>query len=243
MRIPLVFLALLIMIAASASTSPQCTQKLNDLPPAPELLGFRLGMTGNEIKARVPQTRFGHTDEFGVSKTTINPYFDESIDKSNLESVRSISLDLLDDRLTSLWIGYDETYKIQSVEEFIKAISASLKLTGTWSAARGKGQQLKCADFQVFVSTVARGPSLRIVDVAAEEAIAERRQTKEERESAAAEAPATEEAVEIVGDKKTKVYYLATCQANVEIAETNKVLFKSSEEAEKAGFKLAKGCH
>ncbi|HEY6243415.1 MAG TPA: hypothetical protein VIX17_05695 [Pyrinomonadaceae bacterium] len=245
MRIPLVFLFLLITIAATVSTAAQCTQKLNDLPPAPELLGFRLGMTKNEIKARVPQTRFGHTDEFGVSKTTINPYFDESIDKSNLESVRSISLDLLDDHLTSLWIGYDETYKIQSVEEFIKTISASLKLTGSWSAARSKGQQLKCADFEVFVSTVARAPSLRIVDVAAEEAIAERRQAKEEHDSAAAEATATatEETAEIVGDKKAKVYYLATCQTTIEIPAANKVLFTSSEEAEKAGFKLAKGCH
>ena len=239
MRIPLV-LSFLMTIAASVSTAAQCSQKINDLPQAPELLGFRLGMTKNEIKARVPQTRFGHTDEFGVSKTTINPYFDESIDKSKLESVRSISLDLLDDHLTSLWIGYDETYKIQSVEEFIKAISASLKLTGAWSTARGKGQQLKCADFEVFVSTVARGPSLRIVDVGAEEAIAGRRQAKEERDSAATEATAT--TAEIVGDKRAKVYYLATCQTAVEIPEANKILFKSSEEAEKAGFKLAKGC-
>ena len=243
MRIPLGFLSFLITIAASVSTAAQCTQKINDLPPAPELLGFRLGMTRNEIKARVPQTRFGHTDDFGVSKTTINPYFDQSIDKSNFESVRSISLDLLDDHLTSLWIGYDETYKIQSVEEFIKAISAALKLTGAWSASRGKGQQLKCADFEVFVSTVARGPSLRIVDIGAEEAIAERRQAKEERDSAAAEPTATEETAEIVGDKKAKIYYLASCHTTVEIPEANKILFKSSEEAEKAGFKLAKGCH
>ena len=242
MRFPLVLLSLLITIAASVSGAAQCTQKLDDLPPAPELLGFRLGMTKDEIKARVPQTRFGHTDGFGVSKTTINPYFDESIDKSKLESVRSISLDLLDEHLTSLWIGYDETYKIQSVEEFIKAVSASLKLTGTWSAARGKGQQLKCADFQMFVSIVAGGPSLRIVNVAAEETIAQRRQAKEERDSAAAESSETEEAAEIVGDKKNKVYYLSTCQTNVEVPEANKVLFKSSEEAEKAGFKLAKGC-
>jgi hypothetical protein len=243
MRFLLLFLALLLTIAANISSAAQCTQKLNELPSAPELLGFRLGMTKDEIKARVPQTRFGRPDDFGVSKTTINPYFDESIDKSKLESVRSISLDLLDDHLTSLWIGYDETYKIQSVEEFMKAVSASLKLTGTWSAARGRGQQLRCADFQVFVATVARGPSLRIVDVGAEETIAQRRQAKEERDSTAADAAATEDTPEIVGDKKARVYYLASCQPNVEIPEANKVLFKSSEEADKAGFKLAKGCH
>jgi hypothetical protein len=243
MRFRLLFLAVLISISLSTSLVAQCTQKLLDLPPAPELLGFRLGMTKDEIKARVPQTRFGHADDFGVSKTTINPYFDESIDKSKLESVRSISLDLLDERLTSLWIGYDETYKIQLADDFIKAVSASLKLNGTWSPARGRGQQQRCADFQVFVSTVAGAPSLRIVDVGAEETIAQRRQAKEERDAAAAEAATTEESAEIVADKKAKVYYLTTCQTNVEIPEANKVLFKTSEDAEKAGFKLAKGCH
>jgi hypothetical protein len=195
-------------------------------------------MTKAEIKVRIPQTRFGHTDDFGVSKTTINPYFDESIDKSKLESVRSISLDLLDDRLTSLWIGYDETYKVHLAEEFIKQVSDSLKLTGTWSAARGRSQQLRCADFQVFVSTVARGPSLRIVDVGAEATIAERRQAKEERDAAA-----TEEPPEIIGDKKAKVYYLPCKEASVLIPESNVIKFKSREEAEKAGYKLADVCH
>src|ERR1051325_12164672 len=138
MRIPLVFLFLLITIAATVSTAAQCTQKLNDLPPAPELLGFRLGMTKNEIKARVPQTRFGHTDHFGVAKTTINPYFDETIDKSKLESVRSISLDLVDEKLTSIWIGFDETFKVATAEEFVKLLSQSLQLDGNWqSKSRG----------------------------------------------------------------------------------------------------------
>jgi hypothetical protein len=243
MRFTLLFLALLITMAAGVSTAAQCTQKLSELPAAPELLGFKIGMTKDEIKARIPQTRFPHADEFGVTKTTINPYFDESIDKSKLEGVRSISLDLLDDHLTSLWIGYDETYKVPSLDDFIKSVSESLKLTGTWSSARNKGQQLRCTDFQVFVSTVARGPSLRIVDVAAEDSIAQRRQAKEERDSAVAEAETTEEAPEIVADKKARVYYLASCQPSGEIAEANRVSFKSSEEAEKAGFKLAKGCH
>src|SRR5690349_4323823 len=238
-----ILLFTLLLLLLPQTVPAQCTKKFSELPAAPELLGFRLGMTKEQIKARIPQTRFGGADPFGVSKTTINPYFDENIDKSKLESVRSISLDLLDDHLTSLWIGYDETYKVQSVEEFTKAVSASLKLTGTWSAARGRGQQLRCADFQVFVATVARGPSLRIVDVGADETIAQRRQAKEERDSAAVDAAATEDTPEIVGDRKTRVYYLASCQPNVEIPEANKVLFKSSEEAEKAGFKLAKGCH
>jgi hypothetical protein len=76
-------------------------------------------MTKEEVKVRVPQSVFGRTDDFGVSKTTINPYFDPKIDKSKFESVRSVSLDMLDDHLTSLWIGFDETFKVQSIDDFV----------------------------------------------------------------------------------------------------------------------------
>lgn len=235
---PLVFLVL-----ASSQMHAQCSQKLSELPDAPELLGFRMGMTKEEVKAKVPQTAFGRTDDFGVSKTTINPYFDPKIDKSKFESVRSISLDMLDQHLTSLWIGFDETYKVQALDEFIKSVSKSLNVPTSWSNWRGRGQQLRCADFQLIAQTVAGGPSIRIVDVAAEDQIAARRQAKEERDSAAADTATEEEATDvIVGNKQTKTYYLSTCTAP-EIPETNKVVFKTVEEAEKAGFKLAKGCH
>jgi len=234
-------LLLLLFAFTAPSATAQCTQKLADLPPAPELLGFRLGMTKEQVKAYVPQAAFGHADPFGVSKTTINPYFDPTIDKTKFPSVRSISLDLLDDHLTSLWIGYDDTFKVQVIEEFAKVVSASLKLPEAWSAGRGRGLQMKCADFHLIVSTIAGGPSLRVLDIGAEDVVAARRQAKEERD-AAAEAGTSEEA-EIVADKQAKVYYLSTCQSPREISEANKILFKTTEDAEKAGFKLAKNCH
>src|SRR6476659_10011050 len=123
----LLLLALTIFSAATSIQS-QCLQKFSELPAAPELFGFHLGMTKAEVKARVPQTVFGKTDDFGVSKTTINPSFDPKIDQTKFEGVRSISLDMLDDHLTSLWIGYDEAFKVQSIDEFVKLISQSLKV-------------------------------------------------------------------------------------------------------------------
>lgn len=241
----LLFPLLLLLLAESAPA--QCTKKMNELPAAPELLGFHLGMTKEQIKARVPQTQFGRADHFGVTKTTINPYFDPSIDKTKFEGVRSVSLDLVDDRLTSLWIGFDETFKIKTADEFIKTISQSLQVNGNWSSWRSKGQQLRCADFQLIVTTVAGGPSLRLLDTAAEDLIAERRRVKEEQDSMA-EANATasetdEAAVEIIADKKSKTYYPNGCQPLKEISAGNKVVFKTAAEAEKAGFKAAQNCH
>jgi hypothetical protein len=242
---PLLFVLLAALVCApSAFAQNQCVQKISELPAAPELLGFRLGMSKEEIKARVPQTVFGRTDDFGVSKTTINPYFDPRIDRTKFESVRSISLDLLDDHITSLWIGYDETYKVQSIDDFVKLISQSLHVSERWSPWKSRGQQLRCADFQLIVTTLAGGPSLRLLDLAAEDTVALRRQAKEERKSAAE--PATSdgesEPAEIIGDKQTKTYYSGTCHPAKTIGEARRILFKTAEEAEKAGFKLAKDC-
>src|SRR5215211_3660003 len=188
-------LLLSLLLLVWAQTAPaQCTKKLSELPAAPELLGFRLGMTKEQIKAQVPQTAFGKADPFGVTKTTINPYFDPKIDKTKFEGVRSISLDMVDDRLTSLWIGFDETFKAPTADEFIKVISQSLGVNGNWSSWRSKGQQLRCADFQLIVTTVAGGPSFRLLDTAAEDLVAERRQAKEEQDALAeANGTATDE--------------------------------------------------
>jgi hypothetical protein len=230
-------------IAGSSGTAAaQCTKKLAELPAAPELLGFRLGMTKDQIKAHVPQTVFGRTDDFGVSKTTINPYFDPKIDKARFEGVRSISLDVLDDRLTSLWIGYDDNFKVTAIDDFVKLISQSLQVpAGGWRSYRSRGQQLRCADFQLIVTTVAGGPSFRLLDVAAEETVATRRQAKEEQDAAAAAGNGGEEN-EILADKQTKTYYIGACRPEKEIAEVNRISFKTTDEAEKAGFKLAKNC-
>jgi hypothetical protein len=218
---------------------------MSDLPAAPELLGFRLGMTREQVKARVPQTVFGKADPFGVVKTTINPNFDPTIDKTKFEGVRSISLDLLDDRLTSLWIGFDETFKAHNVEEFVKVISQSLQVDGNWSSWKSRGQQLRCADFQLIVTTVANGPSFRLIDIAADDLVAERRQAKEEQDALVEAGGNGSESVdaEIVADKHSKTYYPAGCEPAKEIAEANKVTFKTAAEAEKAGFKAAKNCH
>jgi len=239
----LLFPILLLLLAQSAFA--QCTKKISELPAAPELSGFQLGMTKEQIKARVPQTKFGHADPFGVSKTTINPYFDETIDKTKFQGVRSISLDVLDDKLTSIWIGFDENYKVHTVEEFVKLISQSLQVNGNWSSYRSKGQQLRCADFQLVVTTVAGSPSFRLLDMGAEDLVAERRRVKEEQDAAAEAAASAEtpEDSEIIGDKQSKTYYPNGCHPAREIAEANKVSFKTSAEAEKAGFKAAKNCH
>lgn len=232
LRFRLHFIASFIVCFAFAATSSaqQCTVKSDQLAEAPELRGFRLGMTFDQVKARVPQVQFGGADEIGVTKTSINPLYDPRFDKVAFADIRTVSFDFLDGKLTTFWIGYESTFKWQSIEEFYRGISKSLNVPQTWAAKRG-GQQLRCDGFTILVSLIAGSPSVRLSDDAADEIIATRRE-----EAAAAE----EERV--IGDKTTKLYYPADCESAEDVPAESRVVFTNKEEAERAGYKLAKDC-
>lgn len=226
---------------ASAAQAVPCKLSLSSLPAAPELKGFHLGMTMEQAKAHVPQIVFGPTDALGSSKTTINPGFDPRADKSRFQDVRSISLDFLDGRLVSLWIGYDSNFKWTAVADFVDGISQSLALPNAWTEWKSRGQQMRCTDFQLSVSTVAQSPSFRIVDAAAEETLAARRNAAAE-EAEATESDEATDSDEIVADRKTKTYYQGDCRPALPIADANRITFKTSAEAEKAGYTLSRAC-
>jgi hypothetical protein len=208
----------------------QCTLKSDQLADASELHGFRLGMTPEQAKAHVPLIQFGRADEIGVIKTSINPLYDPRFDKVAFADVRTISLDFLDEKLTTLWIGYESTFKWKTVGDFVAGISKSLNLPGAWETKRG-GQQMHCDGFTIAVSLIAGSPSVRLSDDAADETITIRR----EEVAAAAESRVT-------ADKISKLYYPAACEAAENIPAQNRAVFKNKEEAEKAGYKLAKDC-
>jgi hypothetical protein len=187
-------------------------------------------MTFDQVKARVPQVELGRPDEIGLTKTSINPLYDPRFDKVAFADIRTISFDFLDGKLTTVWIGYESSFKWQSIDQFVSGISKSLNLPGSWSPKRG-GQQLRCDGLTVFVALIAGSPSIRLTDDAADETIAVRR----EEVTAAAEARVT-------ADKSTKLFYPAACESAEKIAPPDRIVFTNKEAAEKAGYKLAKDC-
>jgi len=222
-------LAGLFSVSIASAQQSNCSIRLDRLPDASELRGFHLGMTYDQVKSRVPQIRFGRADEFGVSKTSISPFFDPSFDKASFADVRTISLDFLDGKLVTLWIGYESTFKWKTLGEFVAGISKSLNLPAEWAAKRG-GRQLTCEGFSILVSLIGGGSSIRVTDETAQEIIATRR------EAAAAAAEL------VIGDKATRLYYPSDCSALENVAVSNRVTFKDKDEAAKAGYKIAKDC-
>ena len=209
---------------------PPCAVKIDQLPNVAELRGFRLGMTFAQVKARVPQIQFGPADQFGVTRTSINPSFDRSFDQASFADVRTISLDFLDGRLVNLWIGYQSSFKWQTLEEFVAGMGNVLNLPAGWSVKRG-GRQLTCEGFSVFASLIAGSPSIRFTDDPAQETIATRRE----------EAAAAAEAM-VVGDLRSKTFYPSDCDGRDAIPAPSRITFKDKDEAEKAGYKLSKDC-
>jgi hypothetical protein len=239
--LPVILISSVLLFApAAAAQDATCRLKLDDLPRAAELKGFHLGMTMDEVKAQAPQVVFPKTDELGLLKTSISPGFDPRSENSTFQDVRTVSFDFLDQRLTSLWIGYDQTFKWQTVDEFVNGISQSLHLPNAWSSWKTHGKELRCVDFQMTVSTVAGSPSFRILDQKAEETLTARRIAQEEERAALEENDHSDNA--IVGEKNARVYYTAECPPAKEIDETRRVIFKTAAEAEKAGYKRATNC-
>jgi hypothetical protein len=235
------FLSVLCSATQIPAQTTQCTLKLADLPPSAELFGFQLGMTTEQVKARLPHIAFGPLDAFGVSKTTTNPDFTTDLDKTAYAGVRTISLDFLDNRLSSLWLGYESSYKWQTVPDFVAGISQSLHLPNAWESWKMRGSRIRCADFQITLSMVAGGASFHLTDETAEKTIATRREAKDQEEMAAA-AEGENETSEIIADRQSKVYYSEACRPVSEVKESNRILFQTTEEAEKAGYKPAKKC-
>lgn len=175
-------LSLTLLIACAnlvAAQDGKCALKLSELPSVPELRGFRVGMTVEQVKARLPNFQLRPADEFGFTSLNIFPDYEAGIDKTAFEGVRTISLDFLDGRVYSVWIGYDKTFKWQTIDEFVAGIGAALKLPNGWRS-KFRNRLLDCTDFSVAVIPVGESPSIKIIDETARELLDKRKTAKED---------------------------------------------------------------
>ena len=217
------------VVANAQSTS--CPLKPDQLANAPELFGVRLGMTPPEVKTLLPLVQFGRPDPFGVMKTSFNPHFDSRVDKTAFPDVRTISLEFLDGKLVTLWIGYEATFKWPKLDQFVANFSKSLSVPADWPVKRN-GRELSCDGFSLFASIIGGGPGIRITDDTAQDLI-----------TARVEAALDAEEKEVIGDIRTRSYYTADCAARDQVPQASRAVFKNKDEAEKAGYTLSKDCH
>jgi hypothetical protein len=177
--------ALLLLCALNAAAQGgKCGLKLVQLKAAPEFHGLRIGMTVDQVKAIVPSLEPDRADDLGFSTTSFSPDFNPQIDKTVYAGVRTVTLDFLDGKLFTIWIGFNDSFKWKTLEEFVPGMSNDLGLPpGAWSADSAK-PMVECDDFELTAQMIGQGPSIRLVDKNARELWEQRRTEKEEKRSA-----------------------------------------------------------
>ena len=164
---------------AAVGQESKCVLKLAELPTVSELRGFSIGMTVEQVKARVPKLQVKAADEFGFTSLNIFPDYEAGIDKTAFAGVRTVSLDILDGRVFSVWIGYDKSFKWQTIDEYVTGITTALKLPVSWRS-KFRTRLLDCSDFTVAVIPVGGSPSIKLTNNAAKELLDKRKAAKEE---------------------------------------------------------------
>ena len=222
--------SIIVCALAAQAQSPTCSLKVEQLKPSADLYALHLGMTKDEVKAALPLVQFGHADRLGVMRTSFNPHFDQRVEKTAFPEVRTISLEFLDGKLVTVWIGYESTFKWPKLDDFIGNFSKALGVPAEWPPAR-IGRALVCDGFSLSAQMIGGGPSLRINDEVAQSLATAR----------LAEAIDADEK-RVIGDTRTKSYYPSDCAAKDDIPQAGRAVFKNKEEAEKAGYTLSKDC-
>jgi len=181
-KMPLAIICVLLACALAApAQANKCALKIAELKQAPELYGFRLGMTTDQARGVVPAIQVSPRDDIGFATTSFSPDFNPKIDKAAFAGVRTVSLEFLDGKLFTLWIGFNGSYKWKTLEEFVPGMSTALGLpTGAWAVNSAK-HTLECTDVQIVASMIAQGPSLRLTDKSAKELWEQRRTEREEK--------------------------------------------------------------
>ncbi len=174
-----VIMLLAVCAGVAVAQGDKCTLKLAELTTSPELRGFHVGMTAEEVRARLPKSQFPRADEFGFASMNIFPDYEQGIDKKSFEGVRTVSLEFMDNRVTAVWVGYDKTFKWQTIDEFVTGITPVLKLPNLWRS-KFRNRVLDCTDFTVAVIPVGDSPSIKITSDAARALLDERKAAKEE---------------------------------------------------------------
>ena len=205
----------------NSKTAPaaKCTLALAQ---APALRGLRLGMTQAQLLARFPGLSLDRADEFGLSKlrlalidvdlypkassnrdrgvqlditagTTEGRSF--TVDSSkfpDLKGVRKIQLRFVDGRLSYVLLGYDDSFKWNSVDEFAETVSKNLGLPGEWrvppdSDRVSKEKELRCDGFLMGATIggdttdTRTGGQLSLEDTATTQVIETRKKDREEK--------------------------------------------------------------
>ncbi|HVG38003.1 MAG TPA: hypothetical protein VM870_01880 [Pyrinomonadaceae bacterium] len=143
-------------LAASAATA--------SVKQPPELWGFRLGLTIDEVKHNYPTIALGRTDEFGITPGSITTSVNSPY-QNNLAGVDHVVLAFVDGRLAHYSASLDGGVFYSNIDEYAARMSRSLDLPHAWRPSdklRG-ALMLHEPGFEIFLFTSPR-PGIGMTD-------------------------------------------------------------------------------
>ena len=133
----------------------QCDLKFEAVP---EIRGFRLGMTAQDMLRRHPNLDLTEPDEDGHMVINYEGYYSASpiaevLSEADRKNLDGFKLELLDSRLVLVSLTYDGKTEWANINEFINALATQLKLPNAsqWAVVDQKTRKLMCDKFTIIV--------------------------------------------------------------------------------------------
>lgn len=170
--------------SAKAEDTPKTVTCGETRVSMPEVRGFRLGQTYQEVAQRFSDdTTLGishsnKADEIGYRSEIISGialrYGSNKAEAERFKDIRMMQLEFLDDRLISFQISYDSTVRWDNESEFTASIAKQLGLPANGWRNR-YSPQLDCSGFSVITRATSVFSELKIIETGVEDKISARR--------------------------------------------------------------------
>lgn len=175
-RLFMLLIAISICAASAFAQAPVCTQT-----EAPELNGFRLGMTIAELTEMLEDASVLDAKlSSGASKikTQVVNITGAELKEKHAEGVDNVNLSFVDGKLFVIKVTYHGGTIWSSQEEFIAKVSEKLGLPKPSNAARGRGNEkykIECRKFAAMLAySFGVSPNVTVYDKAAQQMVDER---------------------------------------------------------------------
>jgi len=163
---------------SSVKVSSSCQLRL---PQSPMVRGLKLGQQRKDVEAHIEGLHVPRGDKFGVALVAIEKrsLLKDSRRNSLLVNALSVGLQFTDERMSTIWLDYDNSIRWKDADEFRAAIKERLNLPGRWVPMNSYRNAIFCEGF-VVVAGIERNPYLVIIDLEAGKVVAAR-QVEEKR--------------------------------------------------------------
>jgi len=176
-------LSIILLLIYGVGVMAQGDKCALSLGQSPGLVGLRLGMTEEQVRAGFKVIETEGADDFGVATLRVDA---TAVSGAESPAVRDISIELIKAKIVSIRLVYDASANAASYREFTERVSRSLKLPHVWKpvtlGSMVTGMMMECAGFKVSATLIgARIPVVYLSALEAEQTLSRRQAEKERR--------------------------------------------------------------